>query len=114
MDKIKIRGGRPLVGEIAISGSKNAALPLMAASLLSQETLTLTKDAGQTIRITVKVRVEAWILDGNPLGLILAQGPKALSPTPTGARPGRAWMRRRDTRLAQATGTGSARPVRDC
>jgi hypothetical protein len=65
-----------------------------------QQTLSLSKDAGQTIRITVKVRVEAWILDGNPLGLILAQGPKALSPTPTGARPGRAWMRRRDTRLA--------------
>ena len=42
MDKIKIRGGRPLVGEIAISGSKNAALPLMAASLLSEETLTLS------------------------------------------------------------------------
>ncbi|RMD60740.1 MAG: UDP-N-acetylglucosamine 1-carboxyvinyltransferase [Alphaproteobacteria bacterium] len=42
MDKIRIRGGRPLHGEIAISGAKNAALPLMAASLLSDETLTLS------------------------------------------------------------------------
>ena len=42
MDKIRIRGGRPLHGSIPISGAKNAALPLMAASLLSDETLTLS------------------------------------------------------------------------
>jgi UDP-N-acetylglucosamine 1-carboxyvinyltransferase len=42
MDRIRIRGGRPLKGEIAISGAKNAALPLMAASLLSAETLSLS------------------------------------------------------------------------
>jgi len=42
MDKIRIRGGRPLNGEIAISGAKNAALPLMAASLLTEETLRLS------------------------------------------------------------------------
>jgi len=41
MDRIKIRGGRPLQGEIAISGAKNAALPLMIASLLTEETLVL-------------------------------------------------------------------------
>jgi UDP-N-acetylglucosamine 1-carboxyvinyltransferase len=42
MDKICIRGGVPLEGVIPIGGAKNAALPLMAASLLSAETLTLT------------------------------------------------------------------------
>ena len=42
MDKIRIRGGRPLEGEIRVGGAKNAALPLMAASLLTDETLTLT------------------------------------------------------------------------
>ena len=42
MDKIKIRGGRPLKGQIQISGAKNAALPLMAACLLTDETLTLS------------------------------------------------------------------------
>ena len=42
MDQIRVRGGRPLSGDIRISGSKNAALPLMAASLLTDETLTLT------------------------------------------------------------------------
>src|SRR5262249_11479328 len=41
MDKIRIRGGRPLKGTVPISGAKNAALPLMAASLLTEETLTL-------------------------------------------------------------------------
>ena len=42
MDSILIRGGIPLVGEITISGSKNASLPLMAASLLTDQTLELT------------------------------------------------------------------------
>ncbi|WP_457574560.1 UDP-N-acetylglucosamine 1-carboxyvinyltransferase [Desulfolithobacter sp.] len=35
MDKIVIRGGRPLHGQVAVSGAKNAALPLMAATLLA-------------------------------------------------------------------------------
>jgi len=42
MDSIRIRGGAPLKGEIHIGGAKNAALPLMAASLLTDETLRLT------------------------------------------------------------------------
>src|SRR6266851_7603786 len=41
MDKIRIKGGVPLQGVIPIGGAKNAALPLMAASLLTAETLTL-------------------------------------------------------------------------
>ena len=41
MDRIRIVGGAPLNGTIPISGAKNAALPLMIASLLSEETLTL-------------------------------------------------------------------------
>ncbi|WPZ34508.1 UDP-N-acetylglucosamine 1-carboxyvinyltransferase [Thalassobaculum sp. OXR-137] len=42
MDQIRVRGGRPLHGTIPISGAKNAALPLMAASLLSGEPIKLT------------------------------------------------------------------------
>ena len=41
MDKIIIRGGRPLSGRIAISGAKNAALTLMPAAILTEEPLTL-------------------------------------------------------------------------
>ncbi|MEW5781256.1 MAG: UDP-N-acetylglucosamine 1-carboxyvinyltransferase [Pseudomonadota bacterium] len=42
MDKLLIEGGVPLNGEIAISGAKNAALPLMCAALLTSEPVTLT------------------------------------------------------------------------
>jgi UDP-N-acetylglucosamine 1-carboxyvinyltransferase len=42
MDKIRIRGGQRLNGTITISGAKNAALPLMCASILSAEPLQLT------------------------------------------------------------------------
>ena len=41
MDRIRIVGGERLEGTIRISGAKNAALPLMIASLLTEETLTL-------------------------------------------------------------------------
>jgi UDP-N-acetylglucosamine 1-carboxyvinyltransferase len=41
MDQIRIEGGNPLNGVIPISGAKNAALPLMIASLLTSDTLTL-------------------------------------------------------------------------
>jgi UDP-N-acetylglucosamine 1-carboxyvinyltransferase len=41
MDRIRINGGNKLNGTIAISGAKNAALPLMTAALLSDETLIL-------------------------------------------------------------------------
>ncbi len=42
MDRIRIRGGRPLEGTIRISGAKNAALPLMVACLLTDEPLELS------------------------------------------------------------------------
>jgi UDP-N-acetylglucosamine 1-carboxyvinyltransferase len=42
MDRIIIRGGAPLTGTIPISGAKNAALPLMTASLLTRDTLELS------------------------------------------------------------------------
>jgi len=41
MDKLRIKGGRPLAGEVEISGAKNAALPELCAALLTAETVTL-------------------------------------------------------------------------
>ncbi|GAH35796.1 unnamed protein product, partial [marine sediment metagenome] len=41
MDRIRIVGGNKLNGTIPISGAKNAALPLMTAALLTDETLIL-------------------------------------------------------------------------
>jgi UDP-N-acetylglucosamine 1-carboxyvinyltransferase len=56
MDRIRIVGGNKLTGTIPISGAKNAALPLMIASLLTDDTLTLENvphlaDVEQLIRI---------------------------------------------------------------
>ena len=56
MDRIRIVGGNKLTGRIPISGAKNAALPLMIASLLTDDTLTLDNvphlaDVEQLIRI---------------------------------------------------------------
>ncbi|TFG37408.1 MAG: UDP-N-acetylglucosamine 1-carboxyvinyltransferase, partial [Syntrophobacterales bacterium] len=36
MDRIIIQGGRKLTGEVSVSGSKNAALPIIASSLLTE------------------------------------------------------------------------------
>lgn len=43
MDRIRIRGGRPLHGTIAIGGAKNATLPLMAAGMLTDDRLVLDR-----------------------------------------------------------------------
>jgi UDP-N-acetylglucosamine 1-carboxyvinyltransferase len=42
MDKLRIRGGRALHGEVSIAGAKNAALPELCAALLTADTVTLT------------------------------------------------------------------------
>src|SRR6185437_892426 len=42
MDKLVIEGGQRLAGEVRVSGAKNAALPILCASLLTSEPLTLT------------------------------------------------------------------------
>ena len=42
MDKLRITGGKPLQGEVRVSGAKNAALPIMCAALLSARPLALS------------------------------------------------------------------------
>ncbi len=56
MDKLIIEGGYPLNGEITISGAKNAALPILCASLLAETPLTLTgvpalRDVATTLKL---------------------------------------------------------------
>lgn len=56
MDKLIIEGGFPLHGEVAISGAKNAALPILCASLLAETPLVLTsvaalKDIDTTLKL---------------------------------------------------------------
>jgi UDP-N-acetylglucosamine 1-carboxyvinyltransferase len=56
MDRIRIVGGNRLRGTIPISGAKNAALPLMIASLLTRERLTL-KNVPQLADVNLLVRI---------------------------------------------------------
>jgi UDP-N-acetylglucosamine 1-carboxyvinyltransferase len=64
MQKLKIRGGTPLNGEVRISGAKNAALPILAAALLCKDTLALTNvpvlnDIGTMVRLLEQMGVTA-------------------------------------------------------
>ncbi len=70
MDRILIKGGRPLHGEIAIRGAKNAALPLMTAGLLTDERLVL----GNVPRLA----------DLDTMGELLAQHGAAVEPADDG------------------------------
>ena len=63
MDAILIRGGRPLTGEVEVSGAKNAALPLLFASLLTPETCRLSNvprvvDCRTTQKLLAQLGVE--------------------------------------------------------
>ena len=62
MDKLRIQGGRQLHGEIIISGAKNAALPILCASLLSHGTLKLSAvpnlvDIDSTLKLLAQMGV---------------------------------------------------------
>ena len=69
MDRIRIRGGNPHLGTISIGGAKNAALPLMAASLLTSQKLPLS-NLPHLVDITTMVHLLAELgvaisMDGN-------------------------------------------------
>ncbi|HLJ72384.1 MAG TPA: UDP-N-acetylglucosamine 1-carboxyvinyltransferase [Roseiarcus sp.] len=81
MDRISIKGGARLNGEIRISGAKNAALPLMIASLLTEETLTLENlprlaDVSMLVRILGNHGVD-YSLNGKRAGEALDSGQTA-------------------------------------
>ncbi len=82
MDKILIRGGLPLSGTIQIGGAKNAALPLMAASLLTEETLVLTN-----VPDLADIRTMANLLVQHGVGINFADG---MPGEPGHAEPGHA------------------------
>ncbi len=90
MDRIKIRGGRRLEGEIRISGAKNAALPLMAASLLTDQTLRLanlphlmdiTTLANLLVQHGVELHMNGHCLDGGHAGRVLEMTARDISST---------------------------------
>jgi UDP-N-acetylglucosamine 1-carboxyvinyltransferase len=62
LDKLLIEGGQPLRGEAAISGAKNAALPMLTAALLTAEPVTFTNvpdlnDIGTMLRLLAQMGV---------------------------------------------------------
>ncbi|TFW70930.1 UDP-N-acetylglucosamine 1-carboxyvinyltransferase [Methylotenera oryzisoli] len=64
MDKLLITGGNRLHGEVVVSGAKNAALPILCASLLAETPLHLSsvpalKDVGSTIKLLEQMGVKA-------------------------------------------------------
>ncbi|HET7924355.1 MAG TPA: UDP-N-acetylglucosamine 1-carboxyvinyltransferase [Rhodanobacteraceae bacterium] len=64
MDKLAIVGGNPLDGEVRISGAKNAALPILAATLLAEGTVTLRNvpklnDIATTLKLLKRMGVAA-------------------------------------------------------
>ena len=72
MDRIRIRGGQPLKGDIHISGAKNAALPLMVAAMLTDEPLELSNiphlaDIAQMAKLLAQLGVQIN-MNGNPGG----------------------------------------------
>jgi UDP-N-acetylglucosamine 1-carboxyvinyltransferase len=78
MEKFVIKGGVPLSGELTAAGNKNAALPILAACLLSEEELLLHKvprirDTEAQIALLERLGVElAWVGDNS---LRLCAGP---------------------------------------
>ncbi len=78
MDKLLITGGNRLEGEVAISGAKNAALPILCASLLTADTITLEnvpglKDIGTTLRLLGQLGVQSQRSGPGQLELNAAQ-----------------------------------------
>src|SRR6059058_628162 len=64
MQKLSIHGGVPLSGEIRVAGAKNAALPILAASLLTEDAVRLTNvprlnDVRTMIRLLERMGVKA-------------------------------------------------------
>jgi len=80
MDRIAIEGGAPLFGDIPVSGAKNSAIKLMAASLLTSEPVTLTNmprlaDTRLLSKILVRFGTQITESDGE-------QGPETRLHTP--------------------------------
>lgn len=78
MQKLKIRGGKPLRGNVRISGAKNAALPILCAAILSREPLTLNNvprlnDIGTMLKLLEQMGIstrrdgETVVLDASNL-----------------------------------------------
>jgi len=94
MDRIRIGGGHRLKGEVPISGAKNAALPLMAASLLTEAPLNLTNvpnladvvfmaEILRQLGVGVAWRMTSAVGEGGTIELRSPSRPQSLAPYDT-------------------------------
>ncbi|NQY34016.1 MAG: UDP-N-acetylglucosamine 1-carboxyvinyltransferase [Alteromonadaceae bacterium] len=73
MEAFKIIGGKPLRGEVSISGAKNAALPILMATLLSETPITISNvprlnDIETTLKLLIQLGAKAqWVADNEIL-----------------------------------------------
>ena len=90
MEKLIVRGGKPLKGKVTVSGSKNASLPILAAALLTDELCVLEgvpalRDIASMIRILrnlgVKVTQEGHRITLDPAGYGGTEAPYRLVST---------------------------------
>jgi UDP-N-acetylglucosamine 1-carboxyvinyltransferase len=80
MDKLLIRGGQPLRGDVPVSGAKNAALPEICAALLTAEPVRLAnvprlQDVSTTLKLLRQMGAEATWSEAEPSLLTLDAGP---------------------------------------
>jgi UDP-N-acetylglucosamine 1-carboxyvinyltransferase len=108
MDKFVIKGGTPLQGEIPVNGSKNSALPALAAALLTEEPVTLRRvpavrdirtmqrllvDIGSKVDVdggTVRLETPHIVCPEAPYELVKTMRASSLALGPLVARCGRA------------------------
>ena len=85
MDKLEIIGGTALAGEIAVSGAKNAALPILAATLLAEGPVVLgnvphLNDVTTTVKLLRRMGVEVTFHDGVKLEIDSTGASEFLAP----------------------------------
>jgi UDP-N-acetylglucosamine 1-carboxyvinyltransferase len=85
MERLVIQGGRPLHGELQVSGAKNAALPILCASLLSAAPLRLSnvphlRDVTTTLQLLARMGVQVVVEDGERVTLHAARIDDAHAP----------------------------------
>ena len=78
MDKLLITGGRPLEGEVRVSGAKNAALPILCAALLTEESLEVDNvprlaDVATAVKLLAQMGVEVERPEGHRIALRAAK-----------------------------------------
>ncbi|MCY3732034.1 MAG: UDP-N-acetylglucosamine 1-carboxyvinyltransferase, partial [Rhodospirillaceae bacterium] len=85
MDRLEIVGGSPLSGEIRISGAKNAALPILTASLLADgpvilENVPHLNDVTTTVKLLRRIGVQITFHDGVRLEIDAASASRFEAP----------------------------------